>query len=45
MLGIVAVMPVALFRGDTLYLVLCAALCFAAAGIKLIAWQVYNRIM
>lgn len=44
-LGIVAIMLVALFRGDELYMIMGTALCFILAFAKLIAWYVYNRIM
>ena len=44
-LGIVAIMLTALFRGDALYMSLGIAVCFFVAFVKLIAWYVYNRIM
>ena len=44
-LGIIAIMLVALFRGDALYMQLCVALCFVVAAVKLIAWHIYNRKM
>ena len=44
-LGIVAIMLVALFRGDALYMMLCTVLCFILAFAKLIAWYIYNKIM
>lgn len=44
-LGIVTIMLVALFRGDTLYMIMGTALCFILAFAKLIAWHVYNRTM
>ena len=44
-LGIIAIMMVALFRGDALYMQLCVVLCFVVAAAKLIAWYVYNKKM
>ena len=44
-LGIVAIMLVALFRGDALYMMLCTVLCLILAFAKLIAWYVYNKVM
>lgn len=43
--GIIAIMLVALFRGDELYMALCTALCFVVAAAKLIAWHIYNKKM
>lgn len=44
-LGIVAIMMTALFRGDELYMTLGIALCFVLAAVKLIAWVYYNKKM
>lgn len=44
-LGIVAIMLVALFRGDELYMIMGVALCFILAFAKLIAWHIYNKKM
>ena len=44
-LGIVAIMLVALFRGDELYMIMGTVLCFILAFAKLIAWYIYNKIM
>ena len=44
-LGIVAIMLTALYKGDALYMSMGIAVCFFVAFAKLIAWHVYNRIM
>lgn len=44
-LGIVAIMMTALFRGDMLYMSMGVALCFVVAAVKLIAWVYYNKRM
>lgn len=44
-LGIVAIMLTALFRGDELYMTLGIVLCFVVAAVKLVAWVHYNRKM
>lgn len=44
-LGIVAIMLTALYKGDALYMSMGIAICIFVAAVKLIAWHVYNRIM
>lgn len=44
-IGIIAMMVVALVRGDELYAMLGTVVCIAVALIKIIAWVIYNKLM
>ena len=44
-LGIVAIMLTALYRGDRLYMNICLVLCFAVGAVKMAAWHIYNKKM
>ncbi|MBR5288984.1 MAG: hypothetical protein IKU34_10420 [Clostridia bacterium] len=44
-IGIVVILLTALFRGDTLYMIMGTVMCFVIAAVKFGALQIFNKMM